>query len=295
MPPYWRNITGPAGFGTCVQRRDWRLVLSACGIAHSLCRFGGREYAYVPPMQEGLALHELAGFEAERTVAAHPALKIHACWGFAGILLLPLLVWHGLRVLWWPTPAWFPPPQQWLDAGILDVFRVRYHDEWQRLVTALSLHADVAHLCGNLVFGGIFLALFARVVGVGRAMWLTLAGGVLGNGLLVLFRRQPVQSLGFSTALFACVGALAGYMALRQKRRREIVLPIAAAAALLAMLGVDGERTDYAAHVAGLCAGCVLGLWEACREDHGWPALPQWAAGILALLLPCLAWWRAFS
>lgn len=72
-------------------------------------------------------------------------------------------------------------------------------------------------------------------------------------------------------------------------------LPVAAGAALLAMLGTEGERTDYLAHVAGLCSGLILGMMEGLRLRHKWRALPQWAAAALAVVIPVLAWWRAFA
>ena len=295
VPAFWRNITGAHGFTSYRQRRDWRLVLSACGIPHRLSQFGGREYLYVPPLLEGAALGELNGFDAERRRAPAPAPRVYPHWKLAGLFLLPLSVWHGMRVGWWPAPACLPPPRLWLEAGALDILRVRLYGEWYRTVTALTLHADAAHLCGNLAFGALFLGLLARAAGLGRALWLTIIGGVAGNCLAVLLRRQPVESIGFSTALFACIGALSGLMALRQAGRRETLLPVAAGAALLAMLGTEGERTDYLAHVAGLCAGLVLGMAEGFRLRKGWRALPQWVLAALALLLPVLAWWRAFA
>ena len=84
-------------------------------------------------------------------------------------------------------------------------------------------------------------------------------------------------------------------MAGRQTQRRKAILPIAAGAALLAMLGTEGENTDYAAHVAGLLCGLALGLGESWRMRRGWPALPQIPAGMLALAVPTLAWWWAFN
>ena len=77
-----------------------------------------------------------------------------------------------------------------------------------------------------------------------------------------------------------------------QERKRAL---LAAGAALLAMLGTEGENTDYAAHVAGLVCGLALGLAEGWRLRRGWPALPQIPAGLLALALPVLAWWWAFG
>ena len=295
IPASWRNITGASGFTSYRQRRDWRLVLSACGIPYRLAQFNGREYLYVPPLLEGPARRELTGFDAERESPPAPMPVSSPHWRLAGCFLLPLLVWHGMRVGWWPAPEQLPPPRLWLAAGALDTLAVRLRGEWYRVVTALTLHADAAHLCGNLAFGALFMALLARGAGLGRALWLTLLGGSLGNTLAVFLRREPVESIGFSTALFACVGALSGLMAMRGAGRREMLLPVAAGAGLLAMLGTEGERTDYLAHVAGLVAGLALGMWDGLARKRKWPTLPQWLWATLAILLPVLAWRLAFA
>ena len=297
LPSFWRNITGPTGLADYTQRRDWRLVLSACSIPHVLSVFQGREYIYVPPLLEQAALREVTDFDAERggSASALPPLPVHPYGGLTAFFLLPLILWHGLRMGWWPAPDFLPPPQTWFSVGVLDNVLVCVYGQFYRLATALTLHADLRHLWGNVAFGALFLALLARLTGVGRAVWLTMLGGILGNALTVLLRPRAVVSLGFSTALFASVGALAGLMASREAQRRKAVLPIAAGAALLAMLGTEGENTDYAAHVAGLVCGLALGLAEGWRLRRGWPALPQIPAGLLALALPVLAWWWAFG
>lgn len=295
IPAFWRNITGFSGFTSYRQRRDWRLVLSACAIPHRLSQFNGREYLYVPPVLEGAALRELTGFDAERERAPAPPPASHPHWKLAGCFLLPLFLWHGMRVGWWPAPDFLPAPRLWLAAGALETLQVRLHGEWYRVVTSLTLHADAAHLCGNLAFGALFVALLARGAGLGRALWLTVAGGIAGNCLEVILRRQPVESIGFSTALFASIGALSGLMAMRGAGRREMLLPVAAGAGLLAMLGTEGERTDYLAHVGGLAAGLALGMWEGLRQKRTRPTLPQWTWATLAMSLPVLAWWRAFA
>ena len=295
LPLFWCNITGARGVTSYRQRRDWRLVLSACGIPHRLAQFNGREFLYVPPVLARPALRELGAFDAERHRPPAPPPPVHPHWKLAGVFLLPLLAWHGMRVGWWPAPEALPAPRLWLAAGALETLQVRLHGQWYRAATALTLHADAAHLCGNLAFGALFVALLARSAGLGRALWLTLAGGVLGNCLAVLLRRHPVESIGFSTALFACIGALSGLRAMQHAGRREMLLPVAAGCALLAMLGTEGENTDYLAHVAGLGAGLLLGLWEGSRLRHGWRALPQWAAATLAITVPVLGWWLAFG
>lgn len=223
LPSFWRNITGPTGLADYTQRRDWRLVLSACSIPHVLSVFQGREYIYVPPLLEQAALREVTDFDAERggSASALPPLPVHPYGGLTAFFLLPLILWHGLRMGWWPAPDFLPPPQTWFSVGVLDNVLVRVYGQFYRLATALTLHADLRHLWGNVAFGALFLALLARLTGVGRAVWLTMLGGILGNALTVLLRPRAVVSLGFSTALFASVGALAGLMASREAQRRQ--------------------------------------------------------------------------
>ena len=277
--------------------RDWLLVLNARAIPHKTVSLSGREQIYVPPLLEGIALAELGEFSAEssRPAPVPKPLRMHRHYAFAALFLLPLLVWHGWRVDWWPAPRLLPPPETWSGAGMLDNVLVRIYGQWYRLATALTLHAGLTHLCGNLAFGAIFIPLLARLTGIGRALWLTVAGGILGNGLTVLFRPRLVTSMGFSTALFAAVGALAGFMALQHSQRGKAILPIAAGIAILAMLGTEGENTDYAAHLAGLACGLALGAFEAWRVRNQRPGLGQWSAAAAAFFVVCVAWWRAFA
>jgi membrane associated rhomboid family serine protease len=270
------------------------LVLSSRQIPHTLIKFHGREHLYVPPLAEKLALTELAEYADER-VPAPLAAPLHGGSAYAALFLLPLIVWHAMRFAWMPAPDFLPPPSFWLDAGVLDTIKVRVYGQWWRAVTALTLHADTFHLLGNVAFGALFLPLLARLAGMGRAVWLTILGGVAGNALTVCLHTGAVRSLGFSTALFATIGAMAGFMACRQEERRKIILPMAAAAGLLAVLGTgsEGDQTDYAAHVAGLVCGFFFGAIEALRFKHA-RRVRQIPALLLALLLPVLAWRLAF-
>lgn len=250
----------------------------------------------MPPLLEGIALAELAEFSAEshKAVPAPTPLRVYRHSALAALFLLPLLVWHGWRAGWWPAPLFLPPPDTWAPAGMLDNVLVRIYDQYYRLATALTLHVSLTHVWGNVAFGALFLSLLARLTGIGRALWLTVAGGIAGNALTVVLRPRAVTSMGFSTALFAAVGALAGFMAMHSGQRRKAALPVAAGVAILAMLGTEGENTDYAAHIAGLCGGLVLGAWEAWRTQKRWPALPQLPAGALAAALLAGAWYWAF-
>lgn len=293
---YWRNISRTGGADSYTRFRDSLLVLNARNIPHKTISLSGREHIYVPPLLEGIALAELTEFSAEshKAVPAPPPLRVYRHSALAALFLLPLLVWHGWRVGWWPAPLFLPPPDAWAPAGMLDNVLVRIYDQYYRLATALTLHVSLTHVWGNVAFGALFLSLLARLTGIGRALWLAVAGGIAGNALTVVLRPRAVTSMGFSTALFAAVGALAGFMAMHSGQRRKAALPVAAAVAILAMLGTEGENTDYAAHIAGLYGGLVLGAWEAWRTQKRWPALPQLPAGALAAALLVGAWYWAF-
>lgn len=297
LPRYWRSLQD-AGVPVYPRIRESLLVLEACGIPCRSVRLNGRCLLYVPPLLEMAARRELEEFWHERrsgSSTAPPPLPCTA--GQAALPLVALLLlslWHGWRVGWWSPPAMLPPPGSWAAAGMLDSIRVAFFHEWYRLICSLTLHADVAHLCGNMVFGAIFLMLLGKLCGPGRALWLSLLGGTAGNGLSLLLRHRPVASMGFSTALFAAAGCLAGFMAGQARHRREAIMALAAGLALLAMLGTEGERTDYAAHVCGLASGMALGALEAWRQHRGWPAMGQTTAALASALLTVSAWWLAF-
>ena len=72
------------------------------------------------------------------------------------------------------------------------------------------------------------------------------------------------------------------------RSRALAVPPLAAGAALLAMLGTEGENTDYMAHICGLACGTGLGLLLGLALRR-FPSLAEtaWqsAAGAAAFLL----------
>ena len=165
---------------------------------------------------------------------------------------IPVILLHLMRNGWRTLPgaftALFPQtPSGWVDLFGMDTVRTRIFHEWHRAGTALFLHADAQHLTGNCVFAALFLWFLSRAAGPGWAMLVTVLGGTLGYCAEALLRTAPAVSIGFSTALFAAVGALSGLMSLHS--RALAVPPLAAGAALLAMLGTEGENTDYMAHI----------------------------------------------
>ncbi len=160
-------------------------------------------------------------------------------------------------------------------------------------MTALTLHADGQHLLGYLLIGGGFIPMLCRALGSGLDWSLLLLSGSFGN-LLNAFLQAPLhRSVGASTAVFGAVGLLAAIHLLRERQRWY--LPLAAALALLALLGSEGENTDLGAHLFGLAVGIVLGLPTGdLLRRYGHP--PAWLNALLAFLSLALVagtWWFA--
>ena len=308
IPRLWRPVddgqkrTAPASIPLVEQ---WLMILASRNIPY---RTGGRRRlrVYVPAFLENLARTELAAVAAEaHSTPADVPVPAHRNAHWVLFLFLLLILWHGIR-MGWTLPGPIPglpslAPDTWLHLGAVDVFRVIHEQEWYRCVTGLTLHADSEHLFGNVLFGTPFLVLLCRRTGLGVGILLVLVAGTLGNGLNVLYRPSSHVSLGFSTALFGAVGTLSGLLALSEstgnkgmrKRalRRGLVL-LAAGAASLAMLGTEGVRTDYAAHLFGLLAGFFTGGSAALLVRHfGEPsASVQWISGILVLSTITFCW-----
>jgi membrane associated rhomboid family serine protease len=151
----------------------------------------------------------------------------------------------------------------WFAAGKLVAGRV-LAGEWWRTVTALTVHWDLDHLGGNLVFGAFFGFFIGRYLGRGIGWLAVLGAATLANVLAALLLEPAHTSLGASTAVFAALGILTAYTwrrgYLRETPWRWRIAPIVAGLGLLAFTGAGGENTDLFAHLAGFVAGFGTGL-----------------------------------
>ena len=286
LPYFWRPLSfSLAGSSPVSEGRldDWILVLTAKKISYRYFPSGRFPRLYVPPVQEGAALHEIRAFEAERPVPIFmPPVRDNV--GGVLFFLLILLCWHALRWNWFgialPSPPFPDDAKAWASAFGMDMYRFRVLHELWRAITALTLHADDSHLFSNLGFGLLFLIPLCRRAGLGLGIALTLLAGIFGNACNSLFKAANVTSIGFSTALFGAVGALCALTAadiFRHMRRfahlpqaadvsvfsltRRLLLPVAAGLALLGFLGGGGEaKTDYSAHILGFFCGVLTTL-----------------------------------
>jgi membrane associated rhomboid family serine protease len=151
----------------------------------------------------------------------------------------------------------------WLELGSINGSVPSTH-QWWRVFTALTLHSDVAHLTGNLVFGIVLGYVGSIAVGGGIAWTGIVLGAALGNTLDVLLMPASHSSIGASTAVFAALGLISAH-AWRQGnatglRRVKQWAPLVAGVMLLALTGMGGENTDVVAHVTGFICGGLFGV-----------------------------------
>lgn len=182
----------------------------------------------------------------------------------------------------------------WLDAGALNGAIPRTH-EWWRIVTALTLHADVGHLVSNLLFGVVLGHLASRSLGGGVAWAGILVGAMMGNALDAIWMPEQQRSIGASTAVFAALGILSAYAwtleTATNLRWAKRLGPLIAGVILLGFLGAGGERTDVVAHITGFASGCAIGvIFGKTREQRFESRIVQLLAGAFAIATIGVAW-----
>lgn len=192
----------------------------------------------------------------------------------------------------------------WFQRGTAVTDLVLSSAPW-RAVTALTLHADTAHVLGNAVSGTIFVSAVSRRLGPGGGALAVLASGVLGNVMNAVYQRGigngSHASIGASTAIFGAIGLLAAtQIALDHNDHREAqrgllerAAPFVGGLALLGALGAS-PSSDLGAHLFGLVAGLVIGLvvgfplrW---RKSNAGPLWLQASLGAVAAVVILGSW-----
>jgi membrane associated rhomboid family serine protease len=269
---------------------DRALVLHAMDIDHRLDRAMLGWRVEVPAHEESRAREQLHLYEAENRApravppeaAPRPGAGIGAVgWTFVLLFGFWLQSRHQFGI-------------DWLAKGRMHVAAID-EGEWWRAITALTLHADVAHLFVNIGFGAVFGSLLARQIGFGLAWLMILVGGTTGNLMNAIVQQPWHTSIGASTAVFAALGLLGAYLWTGRRLIHDSWArrwtPVVGALVLLAWLGTGDERTDIVAHLTGFVAGFLIGALLGRVIRPGPPdSMRQFALGIAALLCVMLAW-----
>src|SRR5882672_7527395 len=189
---------------------DWSLVLASAGIAHRVVEGGGAFSLFVGLADAGAAAEALAAFDVESVPAVVPPapdLGPSALGILSGAALLAMFVVTGPRDVQAPT-AWF-------DVGGASAEAI-VHGQWWRAITALTLHADVLHLVGNVIASLIFVSAVGRWLGPGLGASLIVGSAAVANGLTAVWHRREFVSVGASTATFVAIGLVAGLQLVRR-------------------------------------------------------------------------------
>ncbi len=205
----------------------------------------------------GRVLKEIENFEQDGRIEKRKSRFAHIRFQkinkpmFFGVLAA-LALFHFLRV--------FFPDLELLRLGRSSASAIN-EGEWFRAVTALTLHSGARHLMSNMFFGGIVVFSLSTLVGTGKAWFLALLSGFMGNMMNAWYYGSAHNSIGASTAVFGVVGILGGLQFFSRFRERKMFawIPFASALAMLAFLG-SSLRTDVLAHMFGFIAGVPIGL-----------------------------------
>jgi membrane associated rhomboid family serine protease len=272
--------------------RDFSLVLSSQNIKHGVAQneYGPWEIyvreSLVYAAQTQIALYKQENPDWERETIALPMLRPSAqpMW----FLLIPVLC------------TFFQFSNHWLkDFGMSDAERI-LKGEWWRLFTAQTLHASNYHLVSNLLSGFFVFSLISFKMPLSRiAPFIALAAAAAN--FATAFIMKDYHSLGFSTTVFAGLGALATLevRALKREKLWRRFVPWFAVFLLSVFLGVGDEtsKVDIPGHFFGLAMGALAGFappkkWLRWGEPLG--KLDIFAVlGIYAFF--AIAWMKALS
>jgi rhomboid protease GluP len=184
-------------------------------------------------------------------------------------------------------------PLPLVTRGLCDANALAQGEVW-RLWTAITLHGDLRHLVGNLIFGVLLLGLAMARWGAGWAQLAALMGGVLGNVLSVVLHGIDHRGLGASGMVMAALGLLVTHPpasgATGSPPDRWLGRGVFAALLLFVLLGVD-PGSDVVAHVGGFLGGLGAGwLLKALPESWRGNRRSNAAAGLVTLLMLGAAW-----
>lgn len=170
--------------------------------------------------------------------------------------------------------------------------------EAYRCATALLLHADAAHLAGNMAGMAIFGGAVCVVTGTGVGWLMILVCGSLGNLMNAWAYATGHLSVGASTAVFGAIGSLCAFQAVDAARTgkgwKRMVLVLGAGMALLAFLGTS-PRSDLGAHLFGFLCGVLTGGAYRLWMKHLPARKTQVLCGAIAASVLLSAWIRGMT
>jgi rhomboid protease GluP len=140
--------------------------------------------------------------------------------------------------------------------------QVFYAGYYYQILTSMFVHADIAHIVGNMLFLLIFGLRGEEMFSLPEYLSIYFLGGLTGNLLSLFLLPIETISVGASGAIFAMFGAAIIY------ERRSFSQSIIGALiyAFFLLLISSGPGVNIFAHVGGLLAGLLIGYMLATRR-----------------------------
>ena len=148
-----------------------------------------------------------------------------------------------------------------LDYGQINSL-VLYESQYYRLLTSMFLHANIAHIAGNMLFLLIFGLRGEEMFSLPEYLSIYFLGGLTGNLLSLLLLPLDTISVGASGAIFAMFGAAIVYA--RRSYSQSIIGALIYALFLLFLS--SGPGVNNFAHIGGLVTGLLIGYVLATRR-----------------------------
>jgi membrane associated rhomboid family serine protease len=267
------------------------LVLLSVGIPYQIVAVNSARFTLVVPASVAeKAKFEIWEYEQENQITQSSRQPIAPNYeksisGVIGYLIVVVLV------AWLSEISAFG--QDWLAAGRIDGILLR-DGEWWRVITALTLHGGLKHILGNMVFGAFFGILAGGLIGPGFAWLAILITAAIANTLNAFLLDEGHRAIGASTAVFAALGLLSGFVwrskLMAQEKWAWRLGPVVGGIALLAYTGTGGPNTDVGAHLAGFVCGFGGGMVVTRLSKFSGNSRLQFASGLLALGIVFIAW-----
>jgi rhomboid protease GluP len=145
--------------------------------------------------------------------------------------------------------------------GQVNLYVIHYGWYYQ-LFTSMFIHADIAHIVGNMLFLFIFGLRGEEMFSLPEYLSIYFLGGLTGNLLSLLLLPLETLSVGASGAIFAMFGASVIYA--RRSFRQSIIGALIYAFFLLLLS--SGIGVNNFAHIGGLVTGLLIGYVLATRR-----------------------------
>lgn len=237
---------------------DWSLVLASQGIETTILRDSPahRWNLIVSPSEFNRALAAIKQYRLEnsgwswRRQVPGANLQIHA-----GAIL-----WCLYLVLFYIITTLVHPDLSRL--GVMNNVAVS-HGAWWRLFTSILLHADLAHLFANIVFGSLFLGLAMARFGPGIALLFSFLAGGAGNLFGFFIYLREYNGVGSSGMMMGALGLLCVHSfslwRSNPKAAKYVLSGVISGIFIFILFGLT-PGTDILAHAGGFIAGAFFGL-----------------------------------